>query len=106
MSIVTDLFDDPEHLTELGDPYSRARHGTHGGVARHRRDGTEVCDECRSFKRKYHAVGPLDAGGVTPPTGTGKPNQEAAKLLFFHRMERARLQASLTDEERARLAAS
>jgi hypothetical protein len=97
---LTDLFDNPRRLTDDGEPYSRA-HGTHGGVSRHHRDGETLCDECATFLanyRRHHGRQP-----TTTTTDVGRPAQEAAKLLFFHRMERAKLRATLTPEERARL---
>lgn len=83
MSVVTDLFDKPDR--------PRAECGTLGGAKR--KAWAEYAADRRLDERKAKQQTLLD-------------QREQAKALDAHRMERARLQASLTPEERARLAAS
>lgn len=111
MSFVSKLFDDPERVTDDGDPIGKAECGTHGGVARHSREGEPPCAECMAFKAKYNR------GHYDPDTrkaartakserpeavarGTTKA-AEQAKALEAHRRECAPLRA----EVRAMIAA-
>lgn len=111
VSVVTDLFDKPDRLTADGEPYG-ITHGSLGGVTRHTRAKESLCAECAAFNRKdWHQRRAEAEADPTPrraPIGAalGLSTQDAAKALDAHRMERARLRATLTPEERARLAAS
>lgn len=107
VTVVSDLFDNPRRLTEDGEPYSRA-HGTHGGVSRHHRNSETLCDECGAFIATLHRTKRREKRDEpTEPTPPARMSpQDEAKALTFHRMERAKLQASLTPEERARLAST
>jgi len=96
VSVVTDLFDKPDR--------PRAECGTLGGAKRHYREGTPTCAACRKAWAEYNADRRLDERKAKQQTLLDQ--REQAKALDAHRLERARLQASLTPEERARLAAS
>ncbi len=109
MSIVSDLFDNPRILTDDGEPYRRAAHGTHGGVAKHVREGEPTCAACKRFLADYQAGRDSEPSPKREPVGVaqGLTTQDAEKLLWTHRnVERPRLLASLTDEERARLSST